>query len=62
MKPETTKQTFLSGTIVLIAVLFAGASLATFMANPSVYAGAALVPAGYGVYAFIKRYYPKNEE
>lgn len=60
MKPETTKQTFLSGTIVLAAVIFAGASLVTFMANPSIYAGLALVPAGYGVYAFIKKYYQKS--
>jgi hypothetical protein len=31
------------------------------MANPSVYAGLALVPAGFGVYTFVKKYYPKDE-
>ena len=62
MKPTTTKQILVSGAVVLAGVVFAGASIVTFMLNPSVYAGLALVPAGYGVYAFVKKYHPKNEE
>lgn len=62
MKPITEKEMRISAVVVLTAVVFSGATIATFMANPSVYAGLALVPAAYGVVAFIKKYYPKNEE
>lgn len=62
MKPVTEKEMRTSAVVVLAAVVFAGAAIVTFMAHPSVYAGAALVPAAYGVYSFVKKYYPKQEE
>jgi len=60
MAPEF-KTTILCVAVVLAAVIFGGAAIVTFMANPSVYAGLALVPAGFGVYTFVKKYYPKDE-
>ena len=62
MKPITEEEMRLSAIVVLTAVVFSGAALVTFMAHPSIYAGLALVPAAYGVVAFIKKYYPKHNE
>ena len=59
---NSTKHFLVSGAVVLAGVVFAGASIVTFILNPSVYAGLALVPAGYGVYAFVKKYHPKDDE
>ena len=61
MVPKEFKHGAICLAVVAAAVILGGCAVIAFCMKPTAFSGIAIVPAGYGVYTFVQKYYPKED-